>query len=40
MQTNFKLFSGAAHDICFTNQLHTLFFSLGKSIPIHRGEFH
>ena len=28
----------AAHDICFSNKLHALFFAFGKSIPIVRGD--
>ena len=28
----------AAHDICFSNKFHALFFAFGKSIPIVRGD--
>ena len=28
----------AAHDICFSNKFHSLFFAFGKSIPIVRGD--
>lgn len=37
---NHKLmrWSPAAHNICYTNYIHAMFFSLGKSVALHRSD--